>query len=67
MKIVDFSETIAASDLRVVRNRHLIEFVMVFEYLRSRSLHDLGARSCTYKKSTGFSQKQLCHSEPNFV
>ena len=26
MKTVDFSETIAASDLKVVRSRHLIEY-----------------------------------------
>ena len=29
MKIVDFSETIAASYLKVGRNRHLIEIMMV--------------------------------------
>ena len=27
MKKVDFSETVAASDLKVVRSRHLIEFM----------------------------------------
>ena len=32
MKTVDFSETIAASDLKVGRSRHLIEFMKVFEY-----------------------------------
>ena len=32
MKTVDFSETIAASDLKVGRSRHLIEFMMVCEY-----------------------------------
>ena len=32
MKTVDFSETIAASDLKVGRNRHLIEFMKVCEY-----------------------------------
>ena len=29
MKTVDFSETIAASDLRVSRSRHLIEYMKV--------------------------------------
>ena len=29
---VDFSETIAASDLKVCRSRHLIEFMKVCEY-----------------------------------
>ena len=32
MNTVDFSETIAASDLKVSRNRHLIEFIKVCEY-----------------------------------
>ena len=32
MKTVDFSETIAASDLKIGRSRHLIEFMKVFEY-----------------------------------
>ena len=32
MKTVDFSETIAASDLKVSRSRQLIEFIKVFEY-----------------------------------
>ena len=36
MKIVDFLETIAASDLKVGRSRRLIEFMKVCEYLRSR-------------------------------
>ena len=37
MKTVDFSETIAASDLKVGRCRQLIEFMKVCDYLRSRS------------------------------
>ena len=32
MKLVDFSETIAASDLKVGKSRHLIEFMKVSEY-----------------------------------
>ena len=32
VKTVDFSETIAASDLKVGRSRHLIEFMKVCEY-----------------------------------
>ena len=51
MKRVDFSETIAACDLKVSRSRHLIENVKIFEYLRSRSFLDLGPRLCTYKNS----------------
>ena len=32
MKTVDFSETVAASDLKVGRNRHLTEFMKESEY-----------------------------------
>ena len=32
MKTVDFSETIAASDLKVIRSVHLIEFMKICEY-----------------------------------
>ena len=32
VKAVDFSETIAASDLKVVRCRQMIEFMKVCEY-----------------------------------
>ena len=51
MKTVNFSETIAASDLKVGRSRHLIEYMKVSEYSRYRSLLDLGPRLCTYKNS----------------
>ena len=37
MKTVDFSESIAASDLKVGRCRQLIEFMKVCEYWMSRS------------------------------
>ena len=32
MKTVDFSETVAASDLEVSRSSHLIEYMKVCEY-----------------------------------
>ena len=32
MKTVDFSEIIAASDLKIGRSRHLIDFMKVCEY-----------------------------------
>ena len=32
MKTVDFSETIAASDLKIGRSKHLIEFMEICEY-----------------------------------
>ena len=51
MKTVYFSETIKAHDLKVGKYRQLIDFMKVCEYLGSRSFHDLGPRSCTYKNS----------------
>ena len=66
-KTVDFSENIAASDVKVSRNRHLIDYVKICEYCMSRSFLDLGQRSCIYKIQTGFSQKLLCRSESKFV
>ena len=38
LKTVDFSDTIAASDLKVGRCRQLSEIMKVYEYRRSRSL-----------------------------
>ena len=32
MKTVDFSETVAANDMKVGRSKHLIEFMKVCEY-----------------------------------
>ena len=40
--MVDFSETIAACDLKVSRFRQLFELMKVSEYSRSRSFLDLG-------------------------
>ena len=44
MKSVDFSKTNAASDLKIGRCRQLIEFMKVYEYLRSMPFLDLGPR-----------------------
>ena len=46
-----FSETIAANDLKGNRSRHLIEYMKVSEYSRSRSYLDLGPSSCKCKNS----------------
>ena len=44
-----FSETIAASDLKVGRCRQLIEFMKVYEYLRSRLfLYHIFSRFCMF-------------------
>ena len=39
MKTENFSETIEACDLKIGRYRQRIEFMKVYEYLRSRSFH----------------------------
>ena len=54
MKTVDFSETIAASDLKVSRSSHLIEYMKVCEYCRSRSFLDLGPREYIQKFKQDF-------------
>ena len=57
---VDFSETVAASYLKASRSSHLIEYMKVCEYWRSRSFLDLGPRLCTYKISNRiFSENTL--------
>ena len=66
MKTVDFSETIAASDLKVSRSSHLIEYMKVYEYWRSMSFLDLGLGSCTYKNFNRIFSETLCRSEPIF-
>ena len=48
MKTVDFSESIAACDLKVGRCRQLIKLMKLCEYCRSRSFLDLGPKSFTY-------------------
>ena len=65
MKAVDFSETIAASDLKSSRSRHLIRrYVSIVDQGHFLTL----AQGCVHTKiQTGFSQKLLFRSEPNFV
>ena len=47
---MEFSETIAASNLKVGRFIQLIELMNIYEYLRSRSFLDLGKMLFTYEK-----------------
>ena len=65
MKTVDFAETIAASDLKGSRSRHLIRRYVSIE----GQGHFLTlAQGCVHTKNqTRFSQKLLYQSEPNFV
>ena len=67
MKTVDFSETIAASDLKVVRSRHLIEYMKVCEYEGQGLYLTLAQGRLHTKIQTRFSQILLGLSEPNFV
>ena len=60
MKKVDYSETIAACNLK------LIDFMKICEYRRSMSFLDLGPMSFIYEDFTFFSQKSLAHFQPNF-
>ena len=64
-EIVDFSETIAASDLKGSRSRHLIRRYVSIE----GQGHFLTlAQGCVHTKiQTRFSQELLYRSEPNFV
>ena len=47
---MDFSETIAASDLTVGKCKQLVDLMKRCEFLRSRSFLGLGPRSFTYEK-----------------
>ena len=69
MKTVDFSETIAASDLKVSWSRHIIEDINIQYVSIEGQGHFLTlAQGCVHTKfQTGFSQKLLCRSEPNFL
>ena len=65
MKTVDFSEAIAASDLKGSRSRHLIRRYVSIEG-KGHFLTLAQGRVHT-KIQSGFSQKLLYRSEPNFV
>ena len=66
MKTVDFSETIVASDLKVSRSSHLIEYMNVCEYSRSTSFLDLGPKACTYKNTPDFLRNYFADLNQNF-
>ena len=66
MKTVDFSETIAASYLKVSGSRHLIEYMKIVSIEGQGHFLTLAQGSVHTKFQTGFSQKLLCRSEANF-
>ena len=65
MITVDFSEAIAASDLKQMDLMKICEYILCIE----GQGHFLTlAQGCVHTKiQTGFFQKLLCRSEPNFV
>ena len=67
MKTVDFSETIADSDLKVSWSRHLIEYMKIVSIEGQGHFLTLAQGRVHTKIQTGFSQKLLCRSVPNFV
>ena len=67
MKTVDFSETIAASDLKGRRSRHLIRRYMYVSIEGQGHFLTLAQGRVHTKIQTRFSQKLLYRSEPNFV
>ena len=67
MKTVDFSETIAASDLKGSRSRHLIRRYMHVSIKGQGHFLTLAQGRVHTKIQTGFSQNLLYRSESNFV
>ena len=65
VKTVDFSETIAASDLKGSRSRYLISRYVSIE--GQDNFLTLAQGRVHTKIETGFSQKLLYRSEPSFV
>ena len=60
MKTMDFSETIAASDLKVGRSKHLNEFMKMWSIEGQGHFLTLAQGRVHPKIQTGFSQKLLC-------
>ena len=67
MKTVDFSEIIAASDLKGTRSRHLIRRYHYVSIEGQDHFLTFALGRVHTKIQTGFSQKLLYRSEPNFV
>ena len=63
---MDFSETIAASDLKVSRSSHLIEYMQVCKFEGQGHFLTLAQGHVHTKIQTGFSRKILFQSKPIF-
>ena len=65
---MDFSELIAASDLKGSRSRHLIRrYISIESQVGQGNFLTLAQGRVHTKFQTGFSQKLLYRSEPYFV
>ena len=60
MKTVDFSETIEASDGKVSRSSHLIEYMKICDIEGRGHFLTVAQGRVHTKIQTGFSQKLLC-------
>ena len=60
MKTVDFSETIAASDLKVSRSRHLMKYMKVWKHEGQCHFLTLAQGRVHTNIQTGFSHKLVC-------
>ena len=61
MITVNFAETIAASDLKASRSRHLIKYICRYVSIEGQGHFLTLAQGCVHTKiQTGFSQKLLC-------
>ena len=68
MKTMDFSDSIADSDLKISGSRHLSQYMKICEYFEGQGHFLTLGQGCVHTKfQTRFSQKLLCRSEPNFV
>ena len=67
VKTVDFIQTIEACDLKVGRYRELIDYMRNVSIEGQGHFLTLAQGRVHTNNQTKFSQKLLCHSEPNFV
>ena len=63
MKTVDFSETISASDLKISKSRHLIEYMKVWSIEGQGHFLTLAQGRVHTKIQTGFSLKAFRYKE----
>ena len=67
MKIIYFSKTIAAYDLKVGNYTELNDLIKLYVYQRSRSLFDLPQRLLHFQIKFCLYQKMLGYLKPNIM